>query len=175
MEWSGAHLPEISRLDRKLHDRSAFDSGEPALDEWLQKMAGQAAARDGAQTYVLCEDDNRVIGYYSVVAHAVDSDEAPASMRFGRYPIPAVLIARLAVDRTRQGEGIGSTLLLDALRLASVVSELVGTRILLVDALHEKAAAFYVRHGFRRFDSAPLTLYLPMQDVRRTLRELGYR
>jgi GNAT superfamily N-acetyltransferase len=150
------------------HDRTAFDSGEPALDAWLRDHAGQASRRDGARTYVAAEGA-RVVGYYSLCAFSVECADAPATIRAGRQPIPAILLARLAVDRAHQGRGLGSLLLLDALFVAAAVSERIGARVLALHALHEKAAGFYAAHGFRPFDSDPLTLYLPMRDVRRTL------
>jgi GNAT superfamily N-acetyltransferase len=73
------------------------------------------------------------------------------------------------VDQTAQGLGLGSWLLLDALSLAASVAERIGARVVVVHALHERAAAFYVRYGFARFDSQRLSLYLPMHHVRATL------
>jgi GNAT superfamily N-acetyltransferase len=157
----------IEPLDAR-HDRTAFDSGEPALDTWLRHHAGQSGRRDAARTYVAAEDA-RVVGYYSVCAFSVECADAPPALRAGRHPVPAVLVARLAVDRAHQGRGLGSLLLLDALFVAAAVSERIGARVAAVHALHDRAAAFYAAHGFRPFESDPLTLYLPLRDIRRTL------
>jgi GNAT superfamily N-acetyltransferase len=159
---------EVVRLGPE-HDRSAFDSGEPSLDRWLREHAGQSDRRDGARTYVLC-DGVRAIGYYSVCTFSVEAEEAPRALRIGRHPIPAILLARLAVDRRCQGRGIGSRLLVDSLVRVVRVADEVAARLLVVDALHERAATFYQSNGFRPLDEEhALRLYLPMQDIRRTL------
>ena len=100
---------------------------------------------------------------------------SPQRTHLGRHPIPAILLARLAVDTSAQGSGLGSALLLDALRISALVADRIGARILVVHALHEAAAGFYLRHGFTRFESEPLSLYLLMQDVRATLIEAELR
>ena len=160
--------PRIEPLDLSAHDRTQFLCGEPTLDEWIRRFAGQAPRRDGARTYVVC-DGPRVIAYYSVCAFQVERDVAPPRVVFGGHPVPAILLARLAVDRSAQGLGMGSWLLLDALSLTASVAERIGARVVVVHALHDRAAAFYLRYGFVRFDSRPLSLYLPIQDVRATL------
>jgi ribosomal protein S18 acetylase RimI-like enzyme len=167
-------LPRIEPLDLSAHDRTHFHCGEPTLDDWIRRFAGQAIRRDGARTYVAC-DGPRVMAYYSVCAFQVERDVAPPWVRIGGHPVPAILLARLAVDRSAQGLGLGSLLLLDALSLTASVAERVGARVLVVHALHDRAAAFYLRYGFARFDSQPLSLYLPMQDVRATLAAVGGR
>jgi predicted N-acetyltransferase YhbS len=165
-------LLPIEPLDPKRHDRSAFQSGEPMLDSWLRRVAGQAGRRDGARTFVACAG-RLVVGYYSLSAFQVDRSSAPDRGRTGRHEIPAVLLARLAVDETHQGRGLGAYLLLDALRTSALVAERIGVRLMVVHALNEQAAGFYMHHGFERFETQPLSLYLMMQDVRRTLAVSG--
>jgi GNAT superfamily N-acetyltransferase len=165
-------LPPIEPLDPRSHDRSTFQSGEPTLDSWIRHIAGQAARRDGARTYVAC-DGRRVVGFYSLCAFQVDRASAPDRARAGPHEIPAVLLARLAVDETHQGLGLGAYLLLDALRISALVAERIGVRLMVVHALHEKATGFYVHHGFTRFETAPLSLYMLMQDIRKTLGTSG--
>jgi predicted N-acetyltransferase YhbS len=162
----------IEPLDPKIHDRSTFQSGEPSLDSWIRHLAGQAGRRDGARTYVAC-DGPRVVGYYSLCAFQVDRGSAPGRARAGRHEISAVLIARLAVDETHQGMGLGGYLLLGALRIAALVADRIGVRLVVVHALHEEAAGFYGHHGFTRFETAPLSMYVLMQDVRKTLATSG--
>ena len=165
-------LMPIEPLDSKIHDRSTFQSGEPSLDSWIRHLAGQAGRRNGARTYVAC-DGRRVVGYYSLCAFQVERGSAPDRARAGRHEIPAVLLARLAVDETHQGMGLGAYLLLDALRISALVSDRIGVRLVVVHAVHEEAAGFYLHHGFTRFHTAPLSMYLLMQDVRKTLATIG--
>jgi GNAT superfamily N-acetyltransferase len=161
-------LPPIEPLDPKSHDRSTFQSGEPSLDSWIRHVVGQATRRDGARMYV-ASVGQRVVGFYSLCAFQVDRTSAPDRARAGLHEIPAVLLARLAVDGTYQGRGLGAYLLLDALRISALVAERIGVRLMVVHALHEEAAGFYVHYGFTRLESAPLSLYLLMQDIRKTL------
>ena len=153
---------------KSMHNRSSFSCGEESLDRWLREQAGQSQKNDGARTYVVCENGS-VIAYYSVCAFSVSCEEAPPPARLGAYPVPAVLLARLAVDELHQGTGIGATLLIDALLVAAKVSDAIGARMMVVHALHDPAASYYRSHGFKPFAKDPLTLYLPMQDIRRTL------
>ena len=167
-------LPPIEQLDSKAHDRVEFESGEPSLDAWLKEFAGQTAKKDGARTYVAC-DGRTVVGYYSLCSFQVESTVVPKPLRLAGYPVPAVLLARLAVDKSRQGHGLGGYLLLDALRVSALVADQIGARIMVVHALHEAAADFYLNNGFDRFVSEPLTLSLPMHDIRATLEAVGLR
>jgi ribosomal protein S18 acetylase RimI-like enzyme len=167
-------LAPIEPLDVPKHDRGPFASGEPALDEWLKKLAGQATRRDGARTYVAC-DGARVVGYYSLCAFQLERESAPEQAQFGALPVPAILLARLAVDREWQGSGLGRRLVVHAAATAVAVADLVGARVLVVHALHEVAAGFYRRLGFAPFETRPLSLYLTMKDIRETLVAAGLR
>lgn len=132
------------------HDHALFRCGNVELDNWFRHRAGQASLRsESARTFVLVEDD-RVVGYYSL-AFGVAADESPEELLRGqpRYPVvPAVLLARLAIDLSRQGEGLGTRLLADALRRVIATTEHVAVLLVVVDAVDERAAAFYERHGF---------------------------
>ena len=165
----------IEALSRTRHDRSAFDCGESSLDEWLKKQAGQSDRQDAARTYVACDDGGVVLGYYSLCSFSVHVVEAPERLRVGRHPIPAVLLARLAVDRRRQRAGLGGCLLVDALGVSALVADQIGARVLVVHAVDAAAAEFYRRHGFTAFEHHRLTLYLPMHDIRATLEAAGLR
>jgi GNAT superfamily N-acetyltransferase len=158
--------PFFSLLDAQRHDREAFDSGEPTLDAYLRERAGQHQ-RDGiATTHVLADDRApvRILGYCSLAAaqlNLADLREADRS-RLPRHPVPAVRIGRLAVDRTAQGRGIGRLLLGHAMNGALALRKQLGVRVLIVDALHENAAAFYRLHGFRATTADAMTLCLPL-------------
>ena len=91
------------------------------------------------------------MAYYSIAAHLLQRDELPSTLgRGGPRQIPAVLLARLALDRTLQGTGLGGVLLADAMRRVIAATETVAARFVLVDAIDEHAANFYAHHGFVR-------------------------
>lgn len=113
-----------------------------------------------------------MVGYYTLVASQVEGSEATSEVQRGtsqHFPIPVCLIARLAVDLSEQGAGLGRSLLLDALRRADRASGAVAMRAVLVHALDEEAAAFYARFGFKPATAEPLTLMVPLEAVRRTI------
>lgn len=156
------------------HRVDRFDCGREQLDRWLRSYAGQGQRRDTARTFVVClAGKTSVVGYYTLVASQVDRSEATGDVRRGtskHFPIPVCLIARLAVDRSEQGAGLGRSLLLDALRRADRASHSVAMRAIVVDALDEDAAAFYACFGFRPAGAEPLTLMVPLESVRQKLR-----
>ena len=137
------------------HDLSAFNSGEPELDEWLRNTALTAAARGLSRTFVLVDDgQKRVLGYYSLLAHSIEREELTRKLGRGLPAgLPAVLLAKLAVDQSTQGTGAGGRLLAEALARIAHAAQDLGARFVVVDALHEKAAAFYEHYGFTRVPS----------------------
>src|SRR5262244_2794245 len=96
----------------KDHDRNSFDCGIPALDDYLKRYALQNQKKHAARTYVATRRD-RIVGYYSLAYGSVSLEEAPQSVKSGlaRHPIPVILLARLGVDSTEQGHGLGAALL----------------------------------------------------------------
>lgn len=120
-----------------------------------------------------CDSDGAVIGYYSLCMYSLECDSVPPEARFANYDIPAVLLARLAVHEERHGEGVGLRLLLDAMSRAVLAGDAVAAKLLVVHALHERAANFYAHYGFKPTDADPLTMYLALKDVRATLKEAG--
>lgn len=155
--------------DSQRHDADAFDSGEAALDEWLRRHAAGADARRTARTFVWTRTDdavqNRVIAYYSLTGHRLVRDQLPRRLRRGSpEEIPAVLLARLAVDRAAQGHGMGGAVLADAMARMVEATSIVAARFVVVDALHEHAAAFYEHHGFTRIPDT-LRLVQKISDI----------
>jgi GNAT superfamily N-acetyltransferase len=133
------------------HDLSRFDSGKPDLDRWLREHARGAAARRTGRTFVSLDADSSVIAYYTIAAHLLERADLPLSIGRGSPDrIPAVLLARLALDRTLHGQGHGGMLLADALARIVAATEVVAARFVVVDAIDERAASFYEHHGFRR-------------------------
>lgn len=162
------HVEPLARA----HDRAPFRCGNAELDDWFHHRAGQASLRsESARTFVLVEDD-RILGFYSLAAFGVAADESPEELLRGqpRYPVvPAVLLARLAIDVSRQGEGLGTRLLADALRRVIATTEHVAVVLVVVDALDERAAVFYERHGFTRAPTGGRQrLVARVKDLRRS-------
>ena len=156
----------VEQLKPKLHDRDGFGCGEPSLDAYLRQQAIQHH-RDGiSTTHVLVDDANpsRILGYYSLSAAQLlltDMQEADRK-RLPSYPIPAIRMGRLAISVSEQGKGHGDYLLAHAVARCLALREQLGARVLLVDALHEKAARFYRAYGFSESMASSHTLYLPL-------------
>ena len=151
----------------QLHDLSRFDSGNEVLDGWLRGSAITADRMGTARTYVWTAAENSVVvGYFSLCPHEVRRDALPSKLTHGApYAIPAILLARLALDRSLQGQGLGSSLLLDALSRASEAVAIVGGRLVVVDAIDDQAERFYEHHGFRPAPSRPMRLFRKVSDI----------
>lgn len=163
-------MPEwhIQRLNRQ-HDREQFDCGHPILNDWLKQRSGQFDRRDLARTFVAVHTgENLISGYYALSNHRVAHEALPLDEAKGlpRIAVPVVLLGRLAVDRTTQGMGLGTFLLIDALRRVQQIAEHVGVRAVEVDAIDEAARAFYLKFGFQSLLDDARHLYLPMAAIR---------
>jgi GNAT superfamily N-acetyltransferase len=153
------------------HDVSSFNCGKAPLDDWLRRFALTNQQNDSARTYVVLRD-GRVAGYYSLSAGAVRREESPARIGKGlaKHPIGVILLARLAVDRSERGRGLGKQLLADALLRAVNAADEIGARAVLVHAIDEEAANFYEKFGFERSPLEPKQLMLLMKDLRATMK-----
>jgi GNAT superfamily N-acetyltransferase len=150
-----------------LHVTDPFDCGKDSLNVYLKRYAGQNERRGGSRTYVIADRGNRVVGYYTVVVGSIEHVGAPAivSKGLGQYPIPVIILARLAIDKSSQGQGFGSALLKDALKRALNVSHDVGVRAVLVHAKDEEACGWYKKYGFIESPTDPFQLFLLMQNI----------
>lgn len=155
------------------HDRSGFDCGVPALDEYLHRFARQNHEKGGAKTLVAVPADapTTVLGYYTISPGALAFAQAPAVLTrgFGRYEVPVFRLGRLAVARSVQGKGLGGELLLAAGARALAVASEVGGVALAIDAKDERAAGWYIRFGALRLLDDPLKLVLPLETLRLVL------
>lgn len=148
------------------HDLSALRSGNETLDGWLRNAALTADAMGTARTYVWTDADGTVVGYFSLCPHEVRRDVLPAAFAHeSPYAVPAILLARLALDVSLQGRGLGTDLVLDALSRAAEAVEIVGGRLIVVDAIDADAARFYEHHGFHAVPSRPARLFRKVSDV----------
>jgi len=151
------------------HDASAFDSGVPDLDEWLRRRALANEEAGASRTYVVCAR-GRVVGYYALASGGVAQCQAPGRVRRNMPdPIPVMILGRLAVDRTWQGRGIGSSLLRDAILRTLQAAGIGGIRAILVQAISEEARRFYQRHGFGESPLDPMTLMTTVADAEKEL------
>ena len=150
------------------HQRARFDCGEPALNDFLQRQAGQIERRGFGKTYVALADDGiQVVGYVTVSAGQIQTQQLPPQLKLPRYPAPVLRIGRLGVDQAQQGKGTGQHLLSFALQMALEFSEQIGVYAVVVDAKNERAKAFYSRLGFSESLDDPLRLYLPIALLKR--------
>lgn len=150
----------LSRGHRPL--LKTFRCQHPSLNEYLQRFALRHSERDLlSRTFIaLDEKAGRIAGYFSLAMASVDRDDAgnlPALNRLPRFPVPAVLLARLAVDQRTQGQGLGRFLFDEALGLTLTLGQSgpVGFRVLTSDAIDEAAVGFYEHFGFVRITSKP--------------------
>lgn len=151
------------------HDLSRFDCGVPDLDDWLRRRALANQASGASRTYVVCEG-RRVVGYYALATGAVARAGATArTRRNAPDPVPVMVIGRLAVDRTRQGHGLGHALLRDAVLRTLQAADIVGIRAILVHALSKDARRFYESCGFQPSPVDPMTLMVTLKDARRAV------
>jgi len=152
-------------------DRSGFDCGQPSLNDWLQQQAGQAERRDSARTFLAIGTDGRIVGYLSLCVAQLAPEVVTSPAISSRYPIPAVRLAKLAVDVRDQGCGVGTALLAHAVRLAHEVMQRAAIQVLVVDALDDNVASFYERWGFARFHDDPTRLFLTSRQIRASVPE----
>ena len=159
-------LSSPAPLDRT-HDTASFDCGVDPLNDYLRKYALVNQQNRSARTYVALRE-NRIAGYYSLASGSVSRDEVPArvAQRMGKYPVPITLLARLAVDLSEKGKGLGRGLLKDAVLRAIQASDLVGSRAIVTHAKDEEAKAFYLKFAFVPSPLNDLHLYLLMKDIK---------
>ncbi len=151
------------------HDVSDFTSTEPTLDEWLKRRALKSQKSGAARTYVVTSE-NFVIGYYSLAVGSVTRSLSVSRVRRNMPdPIPVMLLARLAIDDSWQGRGLGRSLLRDAVLRAIQAADIVGIRALLVHAISDDAKRFYQYFGFQPSEIESMTLMATLADLRSAL------
>lgn len=161
----------IALLD-DTHDVSAFDCGQPELNDWLRRFALVNQRSDSVRAYV-AHRDGRVVGYYALTTGSADRSTVPT--RIGRglpnHPVPLIVLARFAVDRDEQGQGLGAALLKDALLQVVRAADTIGVRALVVHAKDDEARRFYEHFDFDPSPTDPLHLFLLLKDIRAILGE----
>jgi GNAT superfamily N-acetyltransferase len=153
-------------------DLDGFDCGVPALDEWLRRFALSDQRAGASVTYVL-ERESQIVGFYTLAPHTIESEATPGRLGAGlprQRPIPVILLARLGLDQSVQGTGLGGDLLKDALARCAAAADEIGGRAVLVHAKDAGAAAFYQRYRFVRLEQNPNHLFVLMKDLRASIR-----
>lgn len=156
----------------KQHQLASFDCGHSALNQWLIRHARQAQGSGSAKTFVVADaGEPQVAGYFSLTVGQVDTLDAPARVRkgMGQYPVPVVILARLAVSSQYQGNGIGRGMLQDAVHRTLLIAEQAGIRAMLTHPVDATASGFYRRFGFEPSPLQPQQLQLLLKDARRLI------
>lgn len=131
------------------HITDGFRCGQPALDDWLRVHALRAQGSSTARTYVWTPASEATVqAYYTIAPTQVRREDVSRSMSGGVAVVPAYLLARLALNDSLHGQGLGSELLIDALQMIVAASATAAGRLIIVDAIDEAAEAFYRHHDF---------------------------
>lgn len=155
------------------HERGEFCCGVEQLDSYLHRYAGQHARKDVGRTFVaVSAGANRVMGYYTVSASSFAFKNLPDKLarKLPRYPLPAALIGKLAVDQSAQRQGLGEILLFDALRRVVGISEQMAMFAVEVHAIDDRAKSFYAQYGFQRFNDDEWHQFIPLETIRTLLK-----
>jgi len=156
------------------HRRDQFTSGQTQLDTYIRQFARQHARKGFGRTFVaVTPGDKTVRGYYTLSSSSVVFEHIPDDLRqrLPRYPIPVVLLGKLAVDQNVQRQGLGEYLLVDALRRVTTVAEQMGIYALEVHAIDQQARKFYTKYGFQPFRDDPSHLFMPMETIKQLFPE----
>lgn len=158
----------IELLDSKRHNRSVFACGNDSLDNYIRTYASQDLKKKVATVFVLIDSPNTdIIAFYTLSSHTIDITNLDETFAKGlpRYPLlPAILLGRLAVDSSRQGQ-VGGVILIDALKRTLSTTKQVASVAVIVEAINEKAVNFYQKYGFKQFKEHPFKLYLPVKAI----------
>jgi GNAT superfamily N-acetyltransferase len=150
------------------HPIEGFDCGKEELNRYLLRYSWQNQQAGAAQTYIGLVGDS-VIGYHTLAVGHVNQEDAPERLTKGlaRYPVPIMLLARLAVDRRWHGKGVGKALLKDAMQRTLQAADIAGVRAFAVHAKDEEARSFYQKFDFIPSPTDPMHLFVLLKDVRR--------
>lgn len=162
---------KIELFDKK-YNYDCFCSEEESLNSYIKNYAGQDIAKQVARVYVLFDDPSfDVLGFYTLCSYSVEIfyfDEVYPKRKLPRYSqIPTILLGRLAVSQDQTGKGLGGVLLMDALKRCFDYSQGIGSMAVVVDAINQKSAEFYLHYGFVETKDNPLKLFYPMVKIQK--------
>ena len=148
------------------HNFDAFDCGEVSLNDWLKRRARHNEESGASRTYVVCDNQHNILGYYTLANGSVMLTEAPKKLRRNMpNKIPVMILGRLAVDLKHQHKGLGCGLLRDAVSRVLEAGKIGGIRAILVHAISDKAKNFYERNGFLQCPFDPMMLMFPIKPI----------
>lgn len=158
------------------HDLARFDCGNDVLNDWLKNQAARSQQANTARTYVwTAVSDPVVLAYYSIAPTQIVRAELSSGQAGGYSVVPAYLLARLALDRSLQGQGLGAELLVDALQMIVNAASVGGGRLIVVDAIDDVAAKFYRYHDFQPVKGNPHRLVMKISTARQALGAISVR
>ena len=167
-----AFIQTLARLDKTLHNTKTFHCGKPSMDQFLTRFAAKHAELGLSSTWVLLEDVQAeklpIAAYYTLAAANVGKTSLPTQQSLPQYPIPVVLLARLAIDQQHQGKGLGAKILISALRHAvQLTDQGLPAFGLMLDILDEQALSFYQHFDFfEPMTDDPMRLFASMDNLR---------
>lgn len=152
------------------HNLTSFDCGRSDLTDWLQHHA-QNAAGQSTRTYVLIREGHpEPLGYFALAPHVIERNELPRRVGRGApRQVPAILLAKLALHTSLQGQGLGRELLIRALSTVVDAARVAGGKLVVVDAVDEVAAGFYEAHDFSAVPGNPRRLVMKLSTVAHAL------
>lgn len=160
------------------HDRKGFDCGDGAMNTFLQRFARQGHEQNAVKTFCAVADDtpDQILGFYSLALASVEHGVVSPAMTKGlaRHNVPGFLLARLAVDKSMAGRGLGGQLLLAAALRCLRVTDEIGGVLMIIDAKSERAANWYASYGAEPLKDRPLTLVVPLVALAETLKASGH-
>ena len=149
------------------HNLADFSSGQPILDDWLRRSALRAQTQDITRTYVwTAPNDDKVVAFYSLQPHHVVAESVSRGIAGGHANVTGYLLAKLALDSTLHGQGLGGQLLRDALEIILAGSRLSGGRVVVVDPIDEAVDAFYRHFGFTSANASSSRLIMKVATLR---------
>lgn len=161
----------------KKHDRTRFDCGDPALNDFFHNYARQSHEKGAAKTFLaISKDDGKsILGFYSLCPASLEYARTPEIVRKGlaRQDVPAFRLVRLAVDVSAQGQGLGGQLILAAGRRCLLAAAEIGGVAMLIDAKNQRAADWYASYGAIPLADAPLSLLMPLATIQKALAASG--
>lgn len=156
------NLPE--KISKK-HQTKLFDCGKKELNDFLVKYAHQNQSKNISNTFVVTKD-NLITGYYTLTFGAILKENLPVKNNLPNYPIPVIILARLAVNKSEQGKGLGKALLKSAVLKTIQASEIAGIKAIMVKAKDKDAKAFYQKYNFIESPIDKMTLLLPLEATK---------